>query len=99
MKENGDMHPNKDKDYWTFFRATKDSNITDVEKLSRAFEHVTSNIIRHGESEIEIARAMQDEEALVKEHVKVSTLRHARTIFSDCYQFMVGVDPWEEADA
>jgi hypothetical protein len=57
-----------------------------IEKLRAGFEWITDLYLADGEREIELLRAMQDREALVKEQIKVSTVRHLRGIFEQCYR-------------
>lgn len=48
--------------------------------------------------EIELAKAMQDRESLVKQQIKMETIRTAREIFAQGYQIATGTKAWDEQD-
>ncbi|KAA3664472.1 MAG: hypothetical protein DWQ04_05560 [Chloroflexi bacterium] len=73
---------------------TSDSSA--AEKISQAFDYVTSKIIVYSEQEIELLKAMNDREMLIKEQIKLSTVKHCRSIFSDAYQQATGRKAWDE---
>jgi hypothetical protein len=62
------------------------SDLPELEKLKQGFQWLTNLIIQQGENEIELLKALHDHEALVKEQIKVSTLKHAQVIFNECYR-------------
>jgi hypothetical protein len=72
------------------------SNLTEIEKLAQAFDWVTGRHIEHGEHEIELLRAMQDQDMLVKEQIKLSTIKYTRSVFQDCYRRATGRRAWDE---
>lgn len=57
---------------------------------------VTARILEYGDAELEIARAMNDNDALVKIQMRLEALQSARRIFEDCYRFMLDRKPWKE---
>lgn len=57
-----------------------------IEKLRAGFEWITDQILADAEREVELFRVMQDREALVKEQIKLSTVKHLRGIFDQCYR-------------
>ena len=59
--------------------------ITDIEKLSQGYDWITRRIIEIAEREIELARAMHDQDNVVKQQIKMSTVKMARGIFEGCY--------------
>lgn len=71
-------------------------DLPDIDKLARMFDLITQRIIAHAETEVEVARAMQDKEAVVKTQIKLSTIRHARAIFSDCFWHIAARKVWVE---
>ena len=73
-------------------------DLSEVEKLARAFEWITSRYVEHGEQEVELAKAMKDQESLVKEQIKLGVMKHARGIFQDCYRLVTGRRAWDEQD-
>ncbi len=66
------------------------TDLPDVDKLARAFEAVTARYVEHTRHEIELARALQDPESLVKEQIKLGVMEHARRILDDCYRLVTG---------
>jgi hypothetical protein len=72
------------------------SDLPDLEKVARAFDCITGFIIGHARAEIELARALQDREQLVKTQIKKETMAHARSIFETCYRRTTGRRPWHE---
>jgi hypothetical protein len=72
------------------------SDRAEIEKLAQAFEWITGQHIQHGELELELLRAMRDEETLVKEQIKLSTIKYLRGVFNDCFQRATGRRAWDE---
>ncbi len=72
------------------------SDQPEVEKLAQAFDRVTAFFLEDYERQQEVYKAIDDREALVKEQIKASTLRFARSIFNDCYRRAVGRKAWDE---
>lgn len=83
-------------DYPTAMEQILRSKLSDIEKLAQAFDWVTARILEASDAEIELLRAMQDREALIKEQIKNSSTKHARQIFTDCYLQLTGRRPWNE---
>ena len=78
------------------FQAIVRSGLPEVDKLAQTFRLITGRFVDHADAEIELARAMQDREALVKEQIKLSVMQHARSIFQDCYRSATGRTAWDE---
>lgn len=53
------------------------ANITEAEKIIRAFDFIVGQHLEHGQREIELARAMQDQESVIREQIKMETLKYA----------------------
>ena len=83
-------------DFTAVFREIKESDLSEAEKLAQAFGWVTDRIIEHAYHEIELAKAMSDQESVVKTQIKLSVTQHARDIFQECYRFMIGGSAWDE---
>jgi hypothetical protein len=66
------------------FRQIFASRRSELEKLTESFQWITAKIIEQGEAEVELLRAMGDQEGVVKEQIKISTIRYAQGIFSHC---------------
>jgi len=74
------------------------SDLSDLEKVVQAFDCITAFIISHAQAEIELARALQDREDLLKTQIKKETMLHARSIFEHCYRRVTGRRPWHETE-
>jgi hypothetical protein len=62
------------------------SDLPEMEKLRQGFEWITNLVIQQSEHEIELLKALHDQESLVKEQIKVSTLKYTQGIFKECYR-------------
>lgn len=72
------------------------SDRPDIVRLVLAFDEIVGRIIAESEREIEVSRALHDQEAVIKEQIKMETLKHARTILLECYQRVTGRRDWNE---
>jgi hypothetical protein len=72
------------------------SDRPDVVKLALSFDEIVGRILANSERDIEIWRALHDQEAVIKEQIKTETLKHARTILQECYQRVTGRRDWNE---
>ena len=73
-----------------------ETDLSEAEKIRRSFDHVTSFYIQHSEQEIEMLRAMRDKENLIKEQIKMETMKHVRSIFNDCFRRSTGKKAWND---
>ncbi len=73
-----------------------ESDISDADKIAKAFHMVISTIETHTNHEIELLKAMNDRETLVKEQIKLSTIQHAKGIFNMVYTRATGKRSWDE---
>ena len=48
------------------------------------------------DEEVELARAMQDREGVIKTQIKMSTMSSAREIFATCYRRVTGRKAWDD---
>jgi hypothetical protein len=74
------------------------SDLPELEKMTQAFGCIAQFVIDHAQAEIELARAVQDHEQVVKTQIKRETMAHARSIFEHCYQRATGRRPWHESE-
>ena len=72
------------------------SEIPDIEKLTQSFAWITHLEMENTRHEIELLKALNDPDELVKEQVKLSTLEHARKIFLFCHLRITGKLAWDE---
>ncbi len=80
------------------FQQILDSDLSEVEKLAQTFGWITGRIVEHGHREVELARAMQDREMLVKAQIKLAVMEHSRQILDYCYIRVTGGRTWHDQD-
>jgi len=86
------------KDWTTMVDELKALDLPESAKLAQAFDWATRRTIEYADQEIELAKAMGDQETVVKRQIKMSTMKHARSIFEDCYRVLIGRSAWDEQD-
>jgi hypothetical protein len=74
------------------------ADLPDLEKLARAFQGITDIYLKDYQNEIELLKAVNDPEALVKEQIKLGMMKQAREIFQYCYFRVAGKKAWHEQD-
>jgi hypothetical protein len=87
-----------DQDIFDWIREIQRSEQPEIEKLAEFFGQITTQIIGFAEKEIELARAMQDRESLIKQQIKMETIKTARKIFARGYQIATGRKAWGDPD-
>ncbi|MBN1313629.1 MAG: hypothetical protein JXB30_19660 [Anaerolineae bacterium] len=73
-----------------------EADLPDIEKLAQAFGWITGRNVEQAENEIELARAMGDQELVIREQIKMEMMKHARSIFQDCYRRVTRRRAWDE---
>ena len=74
----------------TIQRVADDPALSELEKLSAAFDQATRLFLSASEQSVALARAMGDEDTAVKELIKGNVMTSAREIFADCYARVTG---------
>jgi hypothetical protein len=87
-----------DQDIFDWIREIQRSDRPEIEKLEEFFGQITTQIIGFAEQEIELAKAMQDRESLIKQQIKMETIKTARRIFARGYQIATGRKAWGNSD-
>lgn len=72
------------------------SDLPEIEKLTRAFRLVMDTILAQSEHEIELLRALGDAQALLKEQIKLSTIKHVQSIYAQCHLMVTGRKAWDD---
>jgi hypothetical protein len=78
------------------FREIKRMDLAESDKLALAFNWTTKRVLSFAEKEIELARAMKDQETLIREQIKLEVTKSARGIFQDCFRSILGRKAWDE---
>jgi hypothetical protein len=86
----------KQADWQQVVRELRGSKRPEIEKLAYAFSWITDRIVEQGMKDIELARALRDEDSLIKNRIKIGAIRHARSIFQDCHMLATGKKAWDE---
>lgn len=73
-----------------------DSDLSEADKIAKAFHFVINTIETHTNNEIALLKAMNDRETLIKEQIKLSSIQHAKGIFNMAYQRATGKRSWDE---
>ncbi|MBN2542545.1 hypothetical protein JXI42_06730 [bacterium] len=73
-----------------------DSDLPNEKKLAKVFNEITNVYVQHAEQGIELNRALCDDEALIKEQIKLRLMKHVGEIFNGCYQRIYGRRAWDE---
>ena len=87
-----------DQDIFDWIREIQRSERPEIEKLAEFFGQITTQIIGFADKEIELAKAMQDRESLIKHQIKMETIKTARKIFARGYQIATGRKAWGDPD-
>ena len=90
------MEENQDFSAW--LREMQRSEQPEIDKLREFFGRVTGQIVEYAEKEVELAKAMQDHDAVVKVQIKLESFKTARAIFARGYQVATGRKAWNEQD-
>lgn len=65
------------------------SDLPEVDKLVRSFSRVIGWYLECGQQELDLHRAIGDQESLVKTQIKLSAFEHCRSILQRCYQMVI----------
>lgn len=61
------------------------SKLPEAEKLARAFLSILNQSYVYAEHEIELRKALGDEQGMIKEQIKRDTLKYSEDILAFCY--------------
>jgi hypothetical protein len=56
-----------------------------IDQLKAAFAAETAVFLEKSAQKLTLARALNDQEAMVKQHIKIQVMKEARGIFQACY--------------
>jgi hypothetical protein len=72
------------------------ADLTDMQKLARVYRWITDFYIESSDREIELFKAVGDQDALIKEQIKQSVFKHAQTIFQDSHLLVTKRKAWDD---
>lgn len=61
-----------------------------LERLAARFDELSGGFTREAERKLELAHAMGDEVAVVREHIKIEVMRAARKMFAGSFREATG---------
>ncbi|NUM45817.1 MAG: hypothetical protein HUU38_14025 [Anaerolineales bacterium] len=67
------------------FDAILASDLPDLEKLTQAYQFILKEQIAIAQREIELQKALGDQEKMIKEKIKKGTIEYSASIFSFCF--------------
>lgn len=76
--------------------AILDSDLPEMTKLAAAFGGLTGFVVEVAEKEIELARAMGDRQEVIKQQIKMETMKSAREMFRTILYQVSGKWVWDE---
>lgn len=65
-------------------------DLPEIQKLARAYLFILRQQQMYAQHEIELQKAIGNDEMLVKEQIKQSVLKYSAEIFADCYFRITG---------
>jgi hypothetical protein len=72
------------------FESILASDLPEAEKLTQAYQFILQEQIAHARREIDLQKALGDEEALIKEKIKLGMMEYTNDIFAYCYLRVTG---------
>jgi hypothetical protein len=75
------------------FEQIMTSDLPEIDKLARAYLLILRQHQAFSQNEIELRKALQDDQALLKEQIKAGTLKYSSEIFAFCYYRVTGRKP------
>lgn len=91
MRSEVDQHKRQEKlDWLNLVDSLKESDLSDLDKVVKAFWHVTDDHIKHSKHDLELARALKDREAVIREQIKQETIKYTQKVLEDCCRIFVG---------
>lgn len=89
MSDNLHIH-RKDKLMMKEYLQIIGSDLPEVERITKAYALIMDFHINEARKEIELARAMSDQQTLIKEQIKQNVMRFSQSIFNDAYWRVMG---------
>ncbi len=77
-------------------KTEQEKSPSELDTLAHSFERATGSFLTQAEQRLELARAMQDQEAIVREHIKMEVMKAARGLFRGSFKRACGRGAWDE---
>jgi chorismate mutase len=72
------------------------SDRTDLHRVTEKFDQLTQQILQSFHRRLELARAENDEAAVIKEQIKIEVLKATRGLYAGAYRHVTRQRPWLE---
>ena len=76
--------------------AILNSDLPDTEKLAAAFGGLTHFTVEVAQKEIELSEAMDDRQEMIKQQIKMETIKWVREMFQTIFWQVTGKRAWDE---
>ena len=86
----------KRKDTPSFNALFANNDKTPLEQITAGFDYVTRMIIEQCDRDIEVNRALGDQQAVIREQIKRQTIIHARGILNTCHVYATRQEVYDE---
>ena len=86
----------RDRQFMIEYESIFESDRSELEKITEAFDLLTNHYKSHGENEVELLRAVNDKEKLVEEQMKLGMIDLVRGMYSECHRRATGRSAWDE---
>ena len=86
----------KRKDSPGFTAIFADSDHTPLQQITAGFDYATRLIIEQCDRDIEVNRALGDQQAVIREQIKRQTIIHARGILNTCHVYATRQEVYDE---
>lgn len=86
----------KDRKFNKEYESIFESDCSELEKITKAFDLVTTHFKSYSENETELLKAMNDKENLIKEQIKTGMVELIRGMYNECHRRATGKKAWDE---
>jgi len=78
------------RDWLALIESLKSSDMGEIDQVAKAYKWILDRHIEQGKNQIELARAMKDQETVIREQIKMETIKYAAKSFDDCVAVLLG---------
>jgi len=80
----------KASDWLALVESLKKSDLGELDQVAIAYKWILDKHIEQGKNQIELARAMKDQETVIREQIKMETIKYTVKSFDDCVVMLLG---------
>lgn len=75
-------------EWQAYLEKLQEADLPESEKLLQAYDFIVDQHVASGMREIELARAMKDQETVIREQIKMDTLKYASKTLHDIHRII-----------